>query len=77
MRGNAFEIIMPPFRHSAAKAEGGSVHKWKWLVLIVCLVCPLAARGQQRPLRTDDAEILKTGRVRAEVGVEFLQKQRF
>jgi hypothetical protein len=28
-------------------------------------------------MKTDDAEILKTGRVRAEVGMEFLQGQRF
>jgi hypothetical protein len=33
--------------------------------------------GQQRPLKTDDAEILETGRVRAEFGVEFLQGQRY
>lgn len=36
-----------------------------------------AAFGQQRPLRTDDAELLRTGRVRAEIGVEFLQRQRY
>jgi hypothetical protein len=33
--------------------------------------------GQQRPLKTDDAEILKTGRVRTELGVEFLQGQEY
>jgi hypothetical protein len=33
--------------------------------------------GQQRPLKTDDAEILETGHVRAEVGVEFMQGQRY
>ena len=62
--------------HLAAEA-GGFVHKWKWMLLMVCLVCPMAAYGQQRPLKTDDAEILETGRVRAEVGVEFLQGQRY
>ncbi len=33
--------------------------------------------GQQRPLTIDDAEILKTGRIRAEFGIEFLQRQRY
>lgn len=33
--------------------------------------------GQQRPLKTDDAELVGTGRVRTEFGLEFLQKQRF
>jgi len=58
-----------------AKAGGGLVHNWKWMLLAVCLICPMSADGQQRPLKTDDAEILATGRVRAEVGVEFLQGQ--
>lgn len=38
---------------------------------------PWAAHAQQRPLKTDDAEILKTGQVRIELGVEFLQGQRY
>jgi hypothetical protein len=46
-------------------------------MLLVCFLVPLAALGQQRPMRTDDAEILKTGRIRTDVGVEFLQGQRF
>ena len=33
--------------------------------------------AQQRPLRTDDAELVKTGRVRIEFGMEFLQGQQF
>jgi hypothetical protein len=53
------------------------VHKWKRMLLMVCLVCPLAAYGQQRPLKTDDAELLGTGKIRAEVGIEFLQGQRY
>jgi hypothetical protein len=35
------------------------------------------AQGQERPFTTDEAEILKTGWVRAEFGVEFLQGQRY
>ncbi len=47
-----------------------------WLIGIFCAAA-LPCRGQQRPFRTDDAEILGTGRVRAELGVEFLQGQRY
>lgn len=49
---------------------------WRWM-LLTCFLFPCTALGQQRPMKTDDAEILKTGRVRADVGVEFLQGQRF
>jgi hypothetical protein len=49
----------------------------RWLPAIFVLAIPLNVLGQQRPLRTDDAELLKTGRVRAEFGVEFLQGQRY
>ena len=48
----------------------------RWILFAVMLLfIPWIARGQQRPLRTDDAELLKTGRVRTEFGVEFLQGQ--
>jgi hypothetical protein len=47
----------------------------KLLALYLCFSC--VALGQQRPFSTDDAEILKTGRVRADFGVEFLQRQRY
>ncbi len=33
--------------------------------------------AQQRPLRTDDAQLVATGRIRTEFGLEFLQKQRY
>lgn len=49
----------------------------RWLPLAIILVIPWNALGQQRPLKTDDAELLKTGQVRAEFGVEFLQGQRY
>ena len=50
----------------------------RWTVLpVIFLMMPWTASAQQRPLRTDDAEILETGRVRAEFGVEFLQGQRY
>lgn len=42
---------------------------------LLVVQCQLLA--QQRPLRTDDAELVKTGRVRLEFGFEFLQGQQF
>jgi hypothetical protein len=53
------------------------VHSLKWLTLMACLLFPWAVFGQQRPFKTDDAELLGTGRVRAGFGVEFLQGQRY
>jgi hypothetical protein len=49
----------------------------RWILWIVCLVYSSSVFGQQRPLLTDDAEILPTGRVRIELGVEFLQGQKY
>jgi hypothetical protein len=57
--------------------EGGAVRRLGWGLLLLCVLCPWRAFGQQRPLNTDDAEILGTGRVRAAFGVEFLQGQRY
>jgi hypothetical protein len=57
---------------------GGGVLQLRWTVVaMIFLGIPWMASAQQRPLKTDDAEILRTGRVRAEFGVEFLQGQRY
>jgi len=53
------------------------VSKRSWILLVGLLFFPCTVHGQQRPLGTDDAEILKTGRVRVGFGVEFLQDQRY
>jgi hypothetical protein len=53
------------------------VLKWKRFLLSVCLIFPGIVYGQQRPLQTDDAELLQVGRVRASIGAEFLQNQRY
>jgi hypothetical protein len=53
------------------------VRNGTWILLAFGLAFPCAVFGQLRPLRTDDAEILKTGRIRVELGVEFLQGQRY
>ena len=50
--------------------------RWKWIFLMLCLISP-ALYGQQRPLKTDDAKLLTLGMVRAELGAEFLQRQRY
>lgn len=48
----------------------------RWILgAAVLLAFPFALSAQQRPLKTDDAELLQTGRVRIETGIEFLQGQ--
>jgi hypothetical protein len=48
------------------------------LLLLSLLCCiSLPALGQQRPLKTDDAELLEVGRIRTELGFEFLQNQKY
>ncbi len=46
------------------------------LLVLISSACP-AVRGQQRPLKTDDAELLELGRIRTEFGAEFLQRQKY
>lgn len=53
------------------------MRNWRWIFLMVCLAYPKPSPGQQRPLKTDDAEIVGTGRVLAELGLELLQGQRY
>ncbi|MEJ2111450.1 MAG: hypothetical protein P8Z37_16380 [Acidobacteriota bacterium] len=47
------------------------------IVLACIFFFPSNLLAQQRPLRTDDAELLPTGRVRVEFGAEFLQGQKY
>jgi len=49
----------------------------RWTALVLLMVSCGAAYGQQRPLKADDAELLPVGRVRLELGAEFLQRQRY
>ena len=49
----------------------------RWILWIICLAYSWNAFGQQRPLLTDDADILPTGWIRLELGVEFLQGQKY
>jgi hypothetical protein len=47
------------------------------ILLVLSLLVSPCLYAQQRPLRTDDAELLPTGKVRVELGVEFLQGQKY
>lgn len=47
------------------------------ILLALSLLFSSTVFAQQRPLRTDDAELLPTGMVRVELGVEFLQGQKY
>jgi hypothetical protein len=48
------------------------------LLSIACLVgIPIAAAAQQRPLLTEDVDIVKPGIIRIETGFEFLQNAKF
>ncbi|MBI3651140.1 MAG: hypothetical protein HY231_08855 [Acidobacteria bacterium] len=46
------------------------------VVLFICL-CGFSVKAQQKPLLTEDVEIIKPGVIRIETGFEFLQDQRF
>ncbi|MBN2318092.1 MAG: hypothetical protein JXR49_03410 [Acidobacteria bacterium] len=53
------------------------MRNWRWIVWMTGMMFACYAFGQQRPLLTDDAEILPTGRVRLESGIEFIQGQKY
>lgn len=49
-----------------------------WLMSVILLVAlPLWAAAQQRPLLTEEVEIVDPGTVRFEIGFDFFQNQRF
>ncbi|HET6892996.1 MAG TPA: hypothetical protein VFH31_17960 [Pyrinomonadaceae bacterium] len=45
--------------------------------LVVFLTCAIFANGQQRPLLTEDVDIIPPGTVRIEAGIDFLQGAKF
>ena len=46
--------------------------------LLACLFgLAISANAQQRPLITEDVDIIPPGSMRIEVGVDFMQKARF
>ncbi|MFH1574945.1 MAG: hypothetical protein ABIG68_13245 [Acidobacteriota bacterium] len=65
-----------------SRRGAGAAQAWRPALLpaalAVLLLLPTGpASAQQRPLQTDDAALLGVGRVRAELGIEFLQGQRY
>ncbi len=50
-----------------------------WIPWLTGAICAFSfpVWSQQRPLKTDDAELVGTGRIRTEFGFEFLQNQRY
>jgi hypothetical protein len=58
--------------------QGGRAVRNRLLsVLLSTCLLSTAAWGQDRPLQTDNANLLGIGEVRAQVGLEFLQNQRY
>src|SRR5690349_13486283 len=50
----------------------------KLTAMILCLfTLTVAGRGQQRPLLTEDVDVVKPGIIRVETGFEFLQDIKF
>src|SRR5215813_9772695 len=49
----------------------------KALVVIFLLACISVARAQQRPLITEDVDIIPPGSLRIEAGVDFMQRARY
>ena len=45
--------------------------------LLLALLCAVGARAQQRPLITEDVDIIETGTIRFEAGIDFMQDARF
>lgn len=53
-----------------------SLSRWA-IIATIALACFGVAQGQQRPLLTEDVDIIPPGSLRIEAGVDFLQKARF
>jgi hypothetical protein len=47
------------------------------LVLFLLLLCGLTVSAQQRPLLTEDVDIIPQGSLRIEVGIDFMQNVKF
>jgi len=63
---------MPRYPHIASRFSR------KLSALVLCLLASaVAARAQQRPLLTEDVDVVKPGIIRVETGFEFLQDIKF
>jgi hypothetical protein len=45
--------------------------------LLFTLLCVVGGRAQQRPLLTEDVDIIETGTIRFEAGIDFMQDAKF
>ncbi|MBD0325068.1 MAG: hypothetical protein ICV68_01475 [Pyrinomonadaceae bacterium] len=56
-------------------------HRTLWFrftsLLLVALACAAGASAQQRPLLTEDVDIIPPGSLRIEVGIDFVQNAKF
>ena len=59
---------MPSYLSKAARAV---------CALACALVVSAAAQAQQRPLITEDVDVLEPGSLRVEVGIDFMQDAKF
>ena len=57
----------------------GRFHQVRFLIASLCLVlcAALTARAQQRPLLTEDVDIIQPGTLRIEAGIDFMQNAKF
>jgi hypothetical protein len=55
----------------------GSVRRLCWLAVFIGWAAVGAASAQQRPLLTEDVDIVETGHIRLQAGADFFQNQRF
>jgi hypothetical protein len=46
-------------------------------LLLLCFVAGMSARAQQRPLLTEDVDIIPPGSLRIEAGIDFMQNAKF
>src|SRR5688572_18466473 len=47
------------------------------ICLVILLLCAVAVHAQQRPLLTEDVDIIPPGTIRIEAGIDFLQGAKF
>lgn len=66
-------MLMPRYPHSLIRRATG-----KLFAAFLCIfAAAIMAEGQQRPLLTEDVDIVKPGIIRIETGFEFIQDIRF
>src|SRR5215213_8468481 len=49
----------------------------QFLAILILMVCAVAAGAQQRPLLTEDVDIIPPGTIRIEAGIDFMQGAKY